>query len=133
MERLSFDAESSYSALESSIHISRYLFAKPFCVGKKVLDIACGEGYGSALMANWGAESVLGIDISPVAIDAAKAHFSQARTRFVQGDIVQSDILSAESDFDVIVCLETIEHVDDPEIFYIKESGCISYGSTTLY
>lgn len=131
MERLTFDNNGLYSAFEGAVHVSRYLFAKPFCSGKKVLDIACGEGYGSALLAKWGAESVLGVDIAPAAIDAAKSNFSGPAVSFVQGDIVQSEILDGETDFDLIVSLETIEHVDDPEKFlltlkkHLKPDGVI--------
>ena len=45
-------------------HVGRYRFAKNFVSGKRVLDIACGEGYGAAALAKAGAASVIGVDIS---------------------------------------------------------------------
>jgi O-antigen biosynthesis protein len=45
-------------------HVYRYAFASDFVKGKYVLDIACGEGYGSAVLLKAGAEKVIGIDIS---------------------------------------------------------------------
>jgi 2-polyprenyl-3-methyl-5-hydroxy-6-metoxy-1,4-benzoquinol methylase len=46
-------------------HIGRYRFARDFVRGRRVLDIACGEGYGAAALARAGAASVIGIDVSP--------------------------------------------------------------------
>ena len=48
-------------------HWHRYALVQPWAQGRRVLDAACGEGYGSALLAR-GAQSVLGLDISPAAV-----------------------------------------------------------------
>ena len=50
IERLDFGKETLYNATEATIHLSRYLMVKPYVAGKRVLDVACGEGYGSYLM-----------------------------------------------------------------------------------
>lgn len=63
MERLNFGGMEAYNAVEACIHLNRYAMAKSFCTGKRVLDAACGEGYGSFLMKKWGASEVFGIDI----------------------------------------------------------------------
>ena len=63
IERLDISEKNKYSATEASIHLTRYLTAKKFIQGKTVLDIACGEGYGSYLMKKWGAKTVQGVDI----------------------------------------------------------------------
>ncbi|SAK53535.1 class I SAM-dependent methyltransferase [Caballeronia ptereochthonis] len=117
MERLEFGGSSRYIAIEAAIHIARYLTAKDLCSGRKVLDIACGEGYGSWLMAEWGAQSVLGVDVSPEAVAAANKRFSNERVRFVASPGEQLTQITQEQKFDLIVSLETIEHVDDPELF----------------
>jgi 2-polyprenyl-3-methyl-5-hydroxy-6-metoxy-1,4-benzoquinol methylase len=52
-------------------HWHRYHFAARWCEGKRVLDVACGEGYGSALLAR-GASRVTGVDISPEAVAHAQ-------------------------------------------------------------
>ena len=76
IERLTFDGSAPYSALEAAIHLNRYLVVRGLCRGRRVLDIACGEGYGSFLMTDvWGASSVAGVDISHEAIDNARRLF----------------------------------------------------------
>ena len=52
-------------------HWHRYHFASRFVAGKRVLDLACGEGYGSALLARRAA-TVVGVDVSQAAIDHAR-------------------------------------------------------------
>ena len=117
MERLEFGTNSHYSTLEASIHLNRYLSAREFVAGKSVLDIACGEGYGSALLARWGAKSVVGVDISEPAIAKAKNAFETDTIKFFQssGEAVL-DVLG-EAKFDLIVSFETIEHVNEPRVF----------------
>ena len=56
-------------------HMHRYAFAAAFGVGKRVLDAACGEGYGSALMARAGAR-VLGVDISDETVAHARQRYA---------------------------------------------------------
>src|SRR3954468_15894608 len=56
-------------------HESVYQFASSLAVGLRVLDAACGTGYGSALLASSGAKSVIGIDAHPRRIRYASAHF----------------------------------------------------------
>lgn len=117
MERLEFGGSSRYVALEAAIHIARYLIAKEHCAERKVLDIACGEGYGSWLMAEWGAQSVLGVDVSSQAIASANERFANERVRFAVGPGEELKRITSGQKFDLIVSLETIEHVDDPRMF----------------
>ncbi|HEX4997910.1 MAG TPA: glycoside hydrolase family 99-like domain-containing protein, partial [Terriglobia bacterium] len=73
------------------------------------LDIACGEGYGSYILAT-AARSVVGVDIDPRCIQHATRHYSSALTRFVLG---ACDSIPLENDsVDVVVSFETIEHHD---------------------
>ena len=93
-------------------HVARYRFAKDFVNGKRVLDIACGDGYGAAALAKAGAASVAGVDISAEACEQARRKYGlDARV----GD-AQAIPLPAQS-IDVVVSFETIEHVDDPAVF----------------
>ncbi|MFD4836101.1 class I SAM-dependent methyltransferase [Achromobacter sp. NPDC058515] len=117
MERLSFGQSSRYDGLEAAIHIARYSFAKELCAGKRVLDAACGEGYGSRLLANWGASEVVGVDISAEAIASAQQHFSSENVKFIQNDAETLPRHFEPHSFDLIVSFETIEHVQDPELF----------------
>jgi len=55
-ERLHFtDSASGYNAMSAAEHMVRYHSVASLCRGKRVLDVACGEGYGSSLLAKWGA------------------------------------------------------------------------------
>jgi len=120
VERLSFENTNTYSAVEAAIHTARYAVAKPICQGRDILDIACGEGYGSALLKEWGAASVDGVDISEGAIKSATDHFDRPGIRFKVGRAEDATKIFADRTYDLIISLETFEHVDDPKI-YLRE------------
>ena len=101
----------SSSRMEAD-HLARYEFARDFVAGKEVLDIACGAGYGSALLAEAGAARVHGVDISEEAIGHARELYGSDRTQFDTGDLYAFD---PGTRYDVIVSFATIEHVDDHE------------------
>jgi len=90
-------------------HWARYAFAAGFARGKRVLDAACGEGFGSALLARE-AREVTGLDVSAQAVAHAQARYGgSANLRYVQGDCTQLDL--ADKSFDLVVSVETLEHV----------------------
>jgi len=94
-------------------HWARYAFALEFAQGKRVLDAACGEGFGSALLARR-AREVTGVDISVQAVAHAQARYGgAANLRYVQGDCTRLDLPPAS--FDLIVSIETLEHVEAQE------------------
>lgn len=91
-------------------HWHRYAFARRFVEGKRVLDAACGEGYGSALMGT-AAASVIGVDIDMASIDRAVASYGDGkRVRFVASSCAGLRLPSAS--IDVVVSFETIEHLE---------------------
>lgn len=92
-------------------HVYRYRFASTFTRGKRVLDIACGEGYGSAGLLKSGAKSVIGVDVSTEVCDYAKSKY---KIDIRQGS-AESIPLPNDS-IDVVVSFETIEHVKNPTI-----------------
>jgi O-antigen biosynthesis protein len=98
-------------AVISYEHLHRYAYATQFVAGKKVLDLACGEGYGSYLLAKT-AESVIGIDIDDKAIKHAANKYIKSNIRFELGSITDVPI-SGQHLFQVITCFEAIEHVED--------------------
>lgn len=114
MERLSFAEEGAYSGLEASIHIARYALARDVCRGRKVLDLACGEGYGSRLMRDWGAAEVVGVDVSEETVANARARFGRDGLRYLTGNAEEIEALLANEQFDLIISLETIEHLHNP-------------------
>src|SRR5260221_5454081 len=91
-------------------HWHRYLFAAPFASGKIVLDLACGDGYGSLYLAGR-AKRVYGIDISGPTIAQAKQKYSRRNLEFVVGSCVEIPL--ADHLVDVVVSFETIEHHDE--------------------
>lgn len=88
-------------------HLHRYAMAKDLAAGKVVLDIACGEGYGSAVLAG-AAARVYGVDIAPDAIAHAKAKYQRPNVEFLTGRC--ADIPLADGAVDLVVSFETIEH-----------------------
>ena len=94
-------------------HLHRYAYATQFAANKKVLDLACGEGYGSRLLAR-SAESVVGIDIDEDAIRHASNKYIKSNLKFKKGSITDIPI-EGRAIFDVIVCFEAIEHIEDHE------------------
>ena len=94
-------------------HWHRYFYAQQFIKGKEVLDIACGSGYGSALMAE-SAASVIGVDIDAETVAYCQSVYVRDNLRFLQGSVASIPV-EGEAVFDVIVCFETIEHVDATE------------------
>ena len=105
IERLDFSGKEKYSAVEATIHLNRYAMARPYVAGKRVLDVASGEGYGSFLLRRWGAESVEGIDVDEQTVETA--------TRLFGGDGVHYQCHTAEQlpfedhTFDVVCSFET--------------------------
>jgi 2-polyprenyl-3-methyl-5-hydroxy-6-metoxy-1,4-benzoquinol methylase len=93
-------------------HVARYRFAKDFVSGKRVLDIACGEGYGAAALTKAGAASVVGVDISLEACEHARHKYGLNACR---GDA--KAIPLPDRSIDLVVSFETIEHVDAPAVF----------------
>jgi 2-polyprenyl-3-methyl-5-hydroxy-6-metoxy-1,4-benzoquinol methylase len=133
IERLGLDDGSLYNGFEAAIHLARYALARNVCAGARVLDIACGEGYGSALMASWGAASVLGVDISHDAVQKAQRLFDGGSVRFICASADDPDSEIAEpGSCDLIVSLETIEHLRHPEVFLRSIKRCLAPGGTVI-
>jgi ubiquinone/menaquinone biosynthesis C-methylase UbiE len=97
-----------------SEHLHRYLYARELCRGKDVLDIACGEGYGSALLSQV-AKSVLGIDSALDIIEHARRSYTAANLRFSCGDARRIDAETAS--IDLAVSFETLEHLVEQDTF----------------
>jgi SAM-dependent methyltransferase len=117
MERLMFDDEHRYSAVEAAIHLARYAVAVPYCRDARVLDIACGEGYGSRFLALSGAREVVGVEVDEDAVERANRRFRIVGVEFRRGDATYVGELFDADSFDLVVSFETIEHLAAPEAF----------------
>jgi len=89
-------------------HLHRYAIAKELVKHKMVLDIACGEGYGSYLLAEDSA-AVTGIDIDSATIEKAKIKYKRSNLVFAVGNV--ENIPGNDSKFDVVVSFDTLEHI----------------------
>lgn len=98
-----------------TLHMQRYAFAAKHIQAGSCLDVACGVGYGSKIIrdARSDVEPIVGIDISEDAISYAKAHYAAPGVQFIAADALHF----YEKSFDNVVTLETIEHLDEPELF----------------
>jgi ubiquinone/menaquinone biosynthesis C-methylase UbiE len=90
-------------------HLHRYLLASEIVTGKIVLDIACGEGYGSAMLATR-ANKVTGVDISSETIKHARERYKIENLDFIVGSCI--DIPLPDASVDLVVSFETIEHLE---------------------
>jgi SAM-dependent methyltransferase len=95
-------------------HLHRYAYAATLVKGKRVLDLACGEGYGSKMLADT-ASSVIGVDIDENIIDHAAAKYRSPTLQFMRGSITALPI-SEDCSFDAIVCFEAIEHIEGHDV-----------------
>lgn len=93
-------------------HLHRYAIAQHYVMGKTVLDIASGEGYGTNLLSDVAAFAY-GVDIDETAVEAAKRKYVKNNIRFQQGST--SVIPLDDNSVDVVISFETIEHHDQHE------------------
>ena len=98
--------------------------------GKKVLDIGCGGGLMAEEFAKKGA-IVTGVDLSPVAIDAATKHAGENSLDIEYLNMSVSDL--KKSNFDIVICAEMLEHVDDLEKMIAESSAKVACGGLYLF
>jgi O-antigen biosynthesis protein len=110
--RMSFTGERYVPGVEGNIeleHRHRYLLARELCRGKDVLDLASGEGYGSAMLSGV-ANSVIGVDVACDAVRHAQQTYVRENLRFMPGSCAEIPLPGAS--VDVVVSFETLEHHD---------------------
>jgi len=108
------------------LHLQRYVFALKYCVNRKVLDVACGSGYGVSLLSSV-AKNVKGIDIDKKTIEWAKTNnYFYSPVDFKISNIEKEKI---DDKFDCIVSFETIEHLKKPKFLLNNIKDCLNdYG-----
>ncbi len=115
--------------LARKAHIKRYDKALEYIIpGANVLDIWCGTGYWSFLLAREKA-IVTGIDISPEAIQYAQDHYAHGRVNYFNKSVtdIQDNVA-----FDLITCFEVLEHMDDPDMTIQKCRQLVQNNGTLI-
>lgn len=97
------------------VHSAFYQWARGWVTDKTVLDVGCGEGYGTAILAQ-SARHVTGMDIDAEQIAETQQRYPLANVSFVVGD-GQATGLPAQQ-FDVVVCNALLEYLIDPDEFF---------------
>jgi SAM-dependent methyltransferase len=107
-------------------HVAVYKWIAARCRGLRVVDLACGEGYGSDLLARHAAE-VVGVDANPDAFEHARLRYRRPNLSFRRGLIEEFD-----ERMDAVVFLQTIEHVQAPGglLDRIAATAPVAYVST---
>ncbi len=107
-------------------HLVVYEWIARRVAGLRVVDLACGEGYGSDVLAGAGAASVVGVDANPEAHEHARLRYERDNLRFERNMIETFD-----ERCDAIVFLQTIEHVNDPGLVLERFKALIGRGGVT--
>lgn len=100
-------------------HLARYHFANLYVRGR-VLDLACGSGYGTHIIAKRcrnQLNEVIGIDNSREALDYARYSYYHPKSTFIEEDVVSAKLPQQLGQFDSIVSFETLEHIKEEEQF----------------
>jgi SAM-dependent methyltransferase len=114
---LKFTGERFTSDISGQIeieHLHRYLVARDLCRDKDVLDVASGEGYGTAMLAQV-ARTAIGIEIDSATVAHANEAYVRPNLKFIVGDARRLPIPTAS--VDVLTSFETLEHIVEQEDF----------------
>jgi SAM-dependent methyltransferase len=103
--------ERQHGELVHAEHLVRYRLAAELARSRRALDAACGEGYGTAMLAAAGASEAVGVDIDEATVAHSAARYPEAS--FSVADVTSLPFEDAR--FDLVVSFETIEHVAEPE------------------
>ncbi len=115
-------------------HIARYYFATPYIQGR-VLDIACGTGYGCHMVAKDRKREIteiVGVDIDKETLFYANREYNHQKVTYMQGDAIDPSLPEQLGMFDTILSFETIEHVEDDQVFIENLYKMLKPGGTLV-
>ncbi|UFJ39472.1 class I SAM-dependent methyltransferase [Brevibacillus humidisoli] len=115
-------------------HLARYYFATPYVEGR-VLDLACGVGYGTHMMAKTckkEAAEIVGVDVDPETIQYANKTYNHPLITYQTADALDPELPQKLGLFDTIVSFETIEHLDDDQRFMASLYEMLRPGGTLV-
>jgi SAM-dependent methyltransferase len=107
-------------------HLAVYEWIGARVVGQRVLDLACGEGYGSEVLSR-GAAAVVGVDANPEAHEHARLRYQRQNLTFARGMV---ENFGEPGAYDAVVFLQTIEHVQDPAAVLRHLRGLLAPGGS---
>jgi SAM-dependent methyltransferase len=107
-------------------HLAVYRWIAERCTGARVVDMACGEGYGSAVLAGR-AREVIGVDANPEAHEHARLRYNAPALTFERALVEEFD---RGAPFDAIVFLQTIEHIAEPEPLLQRFASLLAPGGS---
>lgn len=110
-------------------HLHRYALCRDHVAGQRVLDVACGAGYGTNLLAQVAAKAT-GLDIDPAAIRRAAKKYQAENLTFLAGDCCEMPFEAGS--FDVVVANEVIEHIEEQDRFIEEAKRVLVPGGTLL-
>jgi 2-polyprenyl-6-hydroxyphenyl methylase/3-demethylubiquinone-9 3-methyltransferase len=110
-----------------------WIHAKANIIGKKVLDVGCGGGILAESMAKKGA-TVTGIDLSDKALKVAKLHSLETGVNLTYEKVAVEDLAErAPGSFDVVTCMEMLEHVPNPASIIAACSTLVKPGGQVFF
>lgn len=130
-----WDTESSSKMLHAINPLrAKYIEERVLLAGKQLLDVGCGGGILSEAMAYRGA-NVLGIDLAEKPLKIAELHALEHQLQGVQYQLtsVEQLALKQSESFDVITCMEMLEHVPDPESIVLSCNKLLKPGGTLVF
>lgn len=111
------------------LHYDRYKTATLYVPEKQVLDIACGAGYGSQMLSQAGARSVIGVDVCSQTVNYANKNYPSPNLTFI---CANAEEFTWPESFDVIVSFETMEHLQQPAQFLNRLHSLLVPGGCLL-
>ena len=115
-------------------HMARYQFALPYVTGR-VLDLSCGSGYGTHMVAKKRkneVEGVVGVDIDEEIIQYAKAYYYHPKSSFLVENAVSPNLTDKIGTFDTILSFETYEHIEDEQQLLDNYYNLLKPGGTLV-
>jgi ubiquinone/menaquinone biosynthesis C-methylase UbiE len=112
------------------MHTASYAFAQKFCVGKVVLDLGCGSGYGAARIGKIAAR-VEGVDVDEEAVAFAQERYSSENVSFSSIEVGKA-LPFPDASFDTVLSFQVIEHVQDDDGYLMEAHRVLKPGGVLV-